>query len=202
MYTSTRTHTRTHTHTHTHTYAHANTNTYTRTHTPDIQGHAWRSSSTHGSTRQHTATHCSTLHYTATTATHGNKLQHTATHMHHAAHLTYEDPCVACWSLLRLAALKSTYHPLHLLPSQRNHQRQEQKSIDDGKRRSDTAPKRCEAVCCVQVSYGVAMGWLRLVGSFKLEVSLAEYSLFYRALLQTRPIILRSLLIVATPYLL
>jgi len=45
------------------------------------------------------------------------------------------------------------------------------------------------------------MGWLRLVGSLKLHVSFAEYSLFYMALLQKRPIILRSLLIVATPYL-
>jgi len=44
------------------------------------------------------------------------------------------------------------------------------------------------------------MGWLRFVGSLKLQVSLAEYRLFYRALLQKRPIILRSLLIVATPY--
>jgi len=34
----------------------------------------------------------------------------------------------------------------------------------------------------------------------KLQVSVAEYSLFYRALLQKRPIILRSLLIVATLY--
>jgi len=32
------------------------------------------------------------------------------------------------------------------------------------------------------------------------EVSFAEYYLFYRALLQKRPVILRSLLIVATPY--
>jgi len=45
------------------------------------------------------------------------------------------------------------------------------------------------------------MGWLRLVGSLKLEVSFAEYHLFYRALLQKRPIILRSLLTKATPYL-
>jgi len=45
-----------------------------------------------------------------------------------------------------------------------------------------------------------AMGWLRLVGSLKLQVSFAEYSLFYRALLQKRPIILRSLLTKATPY--
>jgi len=44
------------------------------------------------------------------------------------------------------------------------------------------------------------MGWLRLVGSLKLQVSFAEYSQFYRALLQKRPIILRSLPIVATPY--
>jgi len=43
------------------------------------------------------------------------------------------------------------------------------------------------------------MGWLRLVGSLKLQVSFAEYSLFYRALLQRRPMILRSLVIVATP---
>jgi len=44
------------------------------------------------------------------------------------------------------------------------------------------------------------MGWLRLVGSLKLYVSFAEYHLFYRAFLRKRPIILRSLLIVATPY--
>jgi len=44
------------------------------------------------------------------------------------------------------------------------------------------------------------MGWLRLVGSLKSLVSFAEYRLFYRALLQKRPVILRSLLSVATPY--
>jgi len=38
-------------------------------------------------------------------------------------------------------------------------------------------------------------------GSLKLQVSFAGYSLFCRALLQKRPIILRSLRIVATPYL-
>ena len=43
------------------------------------------------------------------------------------------------------------------------------------------------------------MGWLRLVGSLKLLVSFAEFRLFHRALLQKRPIILRSLLRVATP---
>ena len=45
------------------------------------------------------------------------------------------------------------------------------------------------------------MGWLRLVGSLKLYVSLKNIGLFCRALLQKRPMILRSLLIVATPYL-
>jgi len=47
-----------------------------------------------------------------------------------------------------------------------------------------------------------AMGWwLRWVGSLKLQVSFAKYGLLYRALLQKRPMILRSLLIVASPYL-
>jgi len=44
------------------------------------------------------------------------------------------------------------------------------------------------------------MGWLHVVGSLKLHVSVAEYRLLYRVLLQKRPIILRSLLIVATPW--
>ena len=44
----------------------------------------------------------------------------------------------------------------------------------------------------------LTMGWLRLVGSLKLWVSFGDDSLFYRALLQKRLIILRSLLIVAT----
>ena len=45
-----------------------------------------------------------------------------------------------------------------------------------------------------------AIGWLRLVGSLRLYVSFAEYRLFYGALLQMRSIIVRSLLIVAIPY--
>jgi len=43
------------------------------------------------------------------------------------------------------------------------------------------------------------MGWLQLVGSLKLQVSFADYRLFYRALLQKRPIISRNLLLEATP---
>ena len=48
---------------------------------------------------------------------------------------------------------------------------------------------------CMDIAWACVwahMGWLRLVGSLKLQVSFAEYRLF--------SIILRSLLIVATPY--
>jgi len=43
-------------------------------------------------------------------------------------------------------------------------------------------------------------GWLRLVGSFKLQVSFAKEPYKKDDILQKRPIILRSLLLVATPY--
>jgi len=44
------------------------------------------------------------------------------------------------------------------------------------------------------------MGWLRLVGSLKLSVSFAKEPYKRDYILQKRPVILRSLLIVATPY--
>ena len=44
------------------------------------------------------------------------------------------------------------------------------------------------------------MGWLRLVGSLKLQVPFAKEPYERDDILQKRPIILRSLLIVATPY--
>ena len=43
------------------------------------------------------------------------------------------------------------------------------------------------------------MGWLRLVGSLKLQVSFAKEPYKRDYVLQKRPIILRRLLIVATP---
>ena len=46
----------------------------------------------------------------------------------------------------------------------------------------------------------VTMGWLPLVGSLKLYVSFTKESYETGDILQKRPIILRSLLIVATPY--
>jgi len=57
----------------------------------------------------------------------------------------------------------------------------------------------CKVSWCyigVLISHGVA----QLVGSFNIYVSFAEYRLFYRALLHKRPIILRSLRIVAPLY--
>ena len=42
-------------------------------------------------------------------------------------------------------------------------------------------------------------GWLRSVGSIKLYDSFAEYHLFYRAVLQKRPVIVSFLLTEATP---
>jgi len=64
--------------------------------------------------------------------------------------------------------------------------------------------KRCvnwrdDAKICVNCVKIWVMGWLRLVGSLKLYVSLENIDLFCSALLQKRPMILRSLLIVATP---
>jgi len=61
---------------------------------------------------------------------------------------------------------------------------------------------RCVYMCIHrQASHRYAyMGWLRSVGSIKLYVSFTEYRLFYRPLLQKRPIILSILLTVATPY--
>ena len=44
------------------------------------------------------------------------------------------------------------------------------------------------------------MGWLQLVGSLKLQVSFAKEPYKRDYILQKKPIILRSLLIVATPY--
>ena len=44
------------------------------------------------------------------------------------------------------------------------------------------------------------VGCLRLVRSLKVKVSFAEYRLFFRSLLQKRPVTLRSLLLAATPY--
>jgi len=69
---------------------------------------------------------------------------------------------------------------------------------------------QCVAVCCSVLRCVAVCAAHRLMRraltpdtfiSRKSQVSFAEHRLFYRALLQKRPIILRSLLIEATPYL-
>ena len=77
---------------------------------------------------------------------------------------------------------------------------------------------RCDDICCFVVllatisSFAMAhayvwhdsligtIGWLQLVGSLKLYVSFAKEPYKRDYILQKRPAILRSLLIVATPY--
>ena len=53
---------------------------------------------------------------------------------------------------------------------------------------------------CIWTNRVAHMGWLRLVGFSKLWVSFAKEPYKKDYILQKRPIILRSLLIVATPY--
>jgi len=48
-------------------------------------------------------------------------------------------------------------------------------------------------------TFAINMGWLRLAGSFKLQVSFAKETYKRDDILQKKPTILRSLLIVATP---
>jgi len=50
---------------------------------------------------------------------------------------------------------------------------------------------------CSHVIHTHKLMWLRLVGPLKLQVSFAEYSLFYRALFQRKPIVLQSCYIYA-----
>jgi len=58
----------------------------------------------------------------------------------------------------------------------------------------------CDTTHFSQKSQRATMGWLQLVGSLKLKVSFAKDPDERDYILQKRPIILRSLLIVATPY--
>jgi len=60
-------------------------------------------------------------------------------------------------------------------------------------RDSTKTPKILHQYICIHI------GWLRLVGSLKVQVSFAKEPYKRDYLLQKRPIILRSLLIIATP---
>ena len=106
------------------------------------------------------------------TATHCNTLQHTATHCNTLQHTTTH-----CNTLQHTATHCNT------LQHTATHCNTLQWATHD-----------------IAQVFMCDVGWLWLVGSFKLYVSFAGFRLFYRALLQKRPILLRSLLIVATPY--
>jgi len=195
QHTATHGNTRQHTHTHTlrhasircnmlqHTATHCNTYKLTRCNT--LQ-HAV----THGNTRQHTATHGST-HGSTCTLTCCNTLQHTATHSNTLQHT---DPHIYSLAQVPKKGAFTTWN--------------------EGLARTGVCVHVRVCVCIYTsgvhtrnghdetgftTSCSSRMGWLRYLGSLKLYVSFAEYHLFNRALLQKTPIILRSLLIVATP---
>ena len=64
--------------------------------------------------------------------------------------------------------------------------------------RASQTSARCSIDYCAttveRLSHARTVGWLRSVGSIQLWVSFAEYRLFYRALLQKKPIIYSILL--------
>jgi len=167
-------HTHTHTHIHTHTYIHL---THTHAHTLSVIDRITTVKSLHAFSRNawlsgpSSTSNVPVTHCCSCTATHCNEFQRTVTHCNH------------CNTLQHTATHCNT--PLSRLLSKSN-------------------ILVTELIVYVYVYvyiyvYVCVMGWLRLVGSLKLYVSIAEYSLFYRALLQKRLIILRSLLIVASP---
>ena len=126
---------------------------------------------------QHTATHCNALQHTAA---HCSSLQHTVAHCSTlqltAAHCNTLQPAAihylmspdTCWLF---PAVQGSFYCL-------------------------SAKREREALSPVFLAADdnsfhrlSTMGWLQSVGSIRLQVSFAEYRLFYRALLQKRPII-------------
>jgi len=133
----------------------------------------------HCNTLHNTATHCNTLH---NTATHCNTLHNTATHCN-----TLHNTATHCNTLHNTATqLSSKHRQLTIHPSST--------LISPIPHLSTT-----KLIYISPIHY-LSMGWLRLVGSFKLQVSFAKEPYKRDCILQKRPIILRSLLIVATPY--
>jgi len=85
-------------------------------------------------------------------------------------------------------------HTFTLWGGRRETEFKRRKEREKERERAREETRERERVCvCVKVCEKV-MGWLRVVGSLKLYVSLENIGLFYRALLQKRPVILRSLL--------
>jgi len=134
---------------------------------------------THYSTLQHTAIHCSIMHHTATFAIHYNTLQHTATQcnmLHHIATHCNTLQHIATYCIMKFCT-GMVRHPTcpAALPT------------------DNVCVWHDAFICCLD------MGWLRLVGSLKWKISCANEPCKRDDFLQKRPMILRSLLIVATP---
>ena len=210
MYTHARTHARTrayeHTHAHTHMNTHINTHSCSLMHTHNIR-----------TVHSHTHTHTQ-IHIHVRTHTHDHTLFLSYAHLQYTRRTCYAPYLPHRSTLSRSLALSHTHTHKHT---------------------------HTHTTCAPRL---IAMGWLRLVGSLKWQVSFAKetykrddilqkrrivivatpyhfclrtsrvgvasisrllqilclfcrvYRLFYRSLLQMRPVILRSLPIVATPY--
>ena len=143
---------------------------------------------------QHTVTHCNALQHTAT---HCNTPQHTATHCH-----TLQHAATHCNSdvLYPSYIIRYVFHlDIFYLSVYSEHIGMYTPTILVGPWKYIIRYAFHLDILLPHIQRGV-MEWIRLVGSSKLQVSFAEYPLCYRALLQKRPVILRSLLIKATPY--
>jgi len=101
--------------------------------------------------------------------------------------------------VFHLLTLHECHQPRHISPIHMNARARTH-------RNTPGASQRQKKMCTVTVSettdgFMYASTAVKgFVGSLKSQVSFAQNSLFYRALLQKRPIILRSVLVIATPY--
>jgi len=187
-----------------HTATHGNTQQHTATHCNTLRRLLQRISPqrnvSHCNTLQHTATHCNTLQHTAT---HGNTRQHTdisptkcqqpfaqTSHVTHmwwmriVSHVTHVP-----WDLY------VSHMPYKGYPPKKHWGTLWRKESCHAYQRVTCHP--CDQVhftCkCVMshvrmshVAHVLRMGWLRLIGSLKFKVSIAEYRLFDRSLLPKR----------------
>ena len=155
----------------------------------------------HCNALQCTAMHCNALHHTARhcnalqcTTPHCTILHHTAPHCKTLQHTAARRTLTSCLSMLQaLAPYTAKVMRAYIDKCLRD-------AVIEVGILQDLFDSKFSGAKSLWVCYQCAMGWLRLVGSLESHVSFAEYRLFDRALLQQRPIIIRSLLIVATPY--
>jgi len=159
---------------------------------------------THCNTLQHTATHCNTRQHTAThgntqispqrnvsSPSHKRVMSHicdgcVSCHMWHMCHETYM--CHTCLTKdtpqKNIEALSGgRSHVTHINESHVTHQRVTCHPCDQV---HFTCKCVMSHVRMSHVAHVLRMGWLRLIGSLKFKVSIAEYRLFDRSLLPKR----------------